>query len=188
MDIAPVTGPSGDAAPSHLVALSRGGDLAAFERLYRQNVNRVYALCLRISGDPVRAHDLTQDAFVRAWENLNSFRGESAFSTWVYRLAINVALADRRSEERRTSRVTAVKDLSRLESPATPGTPGTPETGIDLERAIAALPPALRTVFVLHDVEGYPHQEIANLTGQTPATARVQLHRARKLLREALNR
>lgn len=185
MGIASEANLTGDAETQHTVTLAQNGDLAAFERLYRQNANRVYALCLRISADAVQAHDLTQDTFVRAWENLSSFRGESAFSTWLYRLALNVALADRRSEERRTSRVTVTDDLSRFQSPATVGTL---EIGIDLERAIASLPPALRTAFVLHDIEGYPHDEIAKLTGQSPVTARVQVHRARKLLREALSR
>lgn len=176
---------SGDAETQNLVAAAQNGDLTAFERLYRQNVNRIHALCLRISADPVRAHDLTQDAFIRAYENLQSFRGDSAFSTWLYRLAVNVAMADRRSEERRTVRVTMTDDLSRFEDTAGSGML---EAGIDLERAIASLPPVLRAVFVLHDVEGYPHDEIAKLTGQSPITARVQLHRARKLLREALSR
>jgi RNA polymerase sigma-70 factor (ECF subfamily) len=184
MDLRPETDSVSDTGKSHLVRRAQDGDQTAFERLYREHVNRVYALCLRLSADADRAEELTQDVFVRTWENIASYRGDSAFSTWLHRLTVNVVLADWRSEARRVSRVRAT-DLSRLEDGAGSGTP---EVCIDLERAIAALPPALRTVFILHDIEGYPHEEIAKLTGQSPVAVRVQLHRARKRLREALDR
>lgn len=183
MAIASEACPPGEAETQHWVVQAQAGDLSAFERLYRRNVNRVHALCRRMCADPVRARDLTQDTFVRAYENLKAFRGDSAFSTWLHRLAVNVALTDRRSEGRRTARVTTTDDLSGFGVPATPVT-----VGIDLERAIASLPPTLRTAFVLHDVEGYTHEEIAERTGQSPVTVRVQLHRARKSLRERLSR
>jgi RNA polymerase sigma-70 factor (ECF subfamily) len=185
MDTPSEAGPDRDAGTACLVRRAQNGDLAAFERLYRQHVNRVYALCLRISADPLLAEDLTQTAFVLAWENLPAFRGESAFSTWLHRLAINVALGDRRAEERRAARVVTAEDLSAFRDPVKAESQ---ELRIDLERAVAALPPALRTAFVLHDVEGYPHDEIARMTGQSSVTSRVRVHRARKLLREMLNR
>jgi RNA polymerase sigma factor (sigma-70 family) len=162
------------------------GGVASFERLYREHVGRVYALCLRLSGDPVRAEELTQDVFVRAWEKLDSFRGESAFSTWLHRLAVNVVLGERRSEGRRGQRVTVVEDLTLYEGGGT--APEPVGVRMDLEAAIATLPTATRTVFVMHDVEGYTHDEIARLTGRAEGTCKTLLHRARKLLRERLSR
>lgn len=166
-----------------LVERARAGDSAAFERLYRDHVGRIYALCLRLSGDGARAEELTQDAFVRAWQKLGTFRGESAFSTWLYRLTVNLVLGERRSEGRRHARV-VTEDLTEWEI-AMPAV-SHPGEKLDLERAIAALPPGARTVFVMHEVEGYGHQEIAELTGRAEGTCKALLHRARKLLREAL--
>lgn len=166
-----------------LVQRAREGDVAAFEQLYRENVGRVYALCLRLASDASLAEELTQDVFVRAWRKLGSFRGESAFASWLYPLTVNVALTERRSRLRRTSRVFGTEDPAAFEKPL-PG-PG-PEAGFDLERALAQLPPGARSVFVLHDVEGFRHEEIARLTGVATGTSKAQLHRARKLLREAL--
>ncbi len=175
--------PAGDT--KHLVGRAQEGDEAAFEALYRENVGRVYAVCLRLSGDAVRAEELTQNVFVRAWERLGSYRGEGAFAAWLHRLTVNLVLEERRSEGRRTMRVMVTDDpilLTGVEpAPA-------PEVEMDLERAIAALPPGARTVFVMHDVEGYQHAEISELTGVAPGTSKAQLHRARKLLREMLER
>jgi RNA polymerase sigma-70 factor (ECF subfamily) len=168
------------------VRRAQAGDAAAFEQLYRDNVNRVYALCLRISGDAGRAEELTQDVFVRAWQKLASFEGKSAFSTWLHRLAVNVVLGDRRSEKVRVARVFATDQPEVWERPSTKA--ADPGTGIDLERAIAQLPPGARSVFVLHDVEGYRHEEIARMHGSAVGTCKAQLHRARRLLREALGR
>ncbi len=168
-----------------LVSRAQNGDQAAFEALYRENVGRIYALCLRLSGDAVRADELTQDVFVRAWEKLDSYRGESAFSTWLHRLAVNLMLEKRRSARRRSERVMLTDDPSLLDGA---GRPPAPEVGIDLERVIASLPEGARTVFVLYDVEGYQHDEIAELMGLAPGTSKAQLHRARRLLREALLR
>ncbi len=166
-----------------LVRRAQAGELAAFEQLYRDNVRRVYAVCLRLCGDPTLAEELTQDAFVRAWEKLSSFRGESAFSSWLHPLAINLALTRRRAQKRYEARVTSTDDPWALErAPAA----ARPETGLDLERALRELPPGARSVFVLHDVEGYRHDEIAALTGVATGTSKAQLHRARRLLREAL--
>lgn len=166
-----------------LVERARSGDLDSFEKLYRVHVGRVLALCARICGDRSRAEDLAQEVFVRAWERLSSFRGESLFSSWLHRLAVNVALGDARARSRRfdTSRPTAVvDDLA--------GRPGAadPALGRDLERAIGALPEGAREILVLHDIQGYRHEEIAEMTGRQAGTCRAQLHRARRLLREAL--
>jgi len=171
---------------SDLIQRAQQGDQAAFETLYRAHVGRVYALCLRLSADPVRAEELTQDAFVRAWERLASFRGESAFSSWLYRLTVNVVFLSQRAGRRRALRVFTTDDPAALERPGDAS--GAAAGQVDLERAVAALPPGAREVFVLHDVEGYRHQEIAELTGIAVGTSKAQLFRARRLLREALNK
>ncbi len=168
------------------VALAASGDRRAFERLYRAHVNRVYSLCARMTGNRTHAEELTQDVFVRAWEKLTLFRGESAFSTWLHRLAVNVVLNARKSQGRERSRTEPSGDPEAFES----GTSSMPRHGerLDLEAAIAALPPGARQVFVLHDVEGYKLEEIAQLLGVTSGGSKAQLHRARLLLREALAR
>jgi RNA polymerase sigma-70 factor (ECF subfamily) len=166
-----------------LVGRAQAGDVQAFEQLYRDNLGRVYGLCFRLAGNPALAEELTQDVFVRAWQKLSSFRGESAFFSWLYPLAVNVALSERRTRRRRTSRVFTTDDLTPFDRPGRP--PG-PEGGFDLERALGTLPPGARAVFVLHDVEGYKHEEIAELTGVATGTSKAQLHRARKLLKERL--
>jgi RNA polymerase sigma-70 factor, ECF subfamily len=166
-----------------LVHQAQAGDMAAFEELYRRNVGRVFALCMRLAGDAALAEELAQDVFVRAWERLGTFRGDSAFSSWLHPLTVNVALSERRARRRRTARVMTTDDLTPFEKPKR--APG-PEAGLDLEKALATLPPGARSVFVLHDVEGYRHQEIADLTGVAEGTSKAQLHRARRMLREAL--
>lgn len=167
---------------SDLDRQAQGGDRAAFERLYREHVGRVYALCLRLSAEPARAEELTQDTFVRAWQKLSTFRGDAALSTWLHRIAVNVTLQSRRSRDRRNARIVEDGDLhDRV------GRDGTRET-IDLERAIRSLPSGARSVFILHDIEGYGHGEIAEMTGVAVGTSKAQLHRARRLLREALER
>jgi RNA polymerase sigma-70 factor (ECF subfamily) len=168
-----------------LVRAAQDGDLVAFEQLYRDNVRRVFALCFRLAGNPDLAEELTQDVFVRAWQKLPTFRGDSALSTWLHPLAVNVALSERRSRRRRLARVTPTEDPAAFETPDNTPTPQ-PEAGLDLEKALALLPDGARAVFVLHDVEGYKHEEIAEMTGVAPGTSKAQLHRARRLLREAL--
>jgi RNA polymerase sigma-70 factor (ECF subfamily) len=167
-----------------MVRRAQQGDAAAFEELYRTHAGRIHALCLRLEGDQARAEELTQDVFVRAWERIATFRGESAFGTWLHRLAVNVVLADRRSLWRRGRRLVFTDDPAAFERPGETVT----GTASDLEGAIAALPRGARTVFVLHDVEGYTHQEIARLSGIAEGTSKAQLFRARRLLREALDR
>jgi RNA polymerase sigma-70 factor (ECF subfamily) len=165
-----------------LVRRAKQGEVGAFEGLYRANVGRVFAVCLRLCGQPALAEELTQEAFVRAWQKLHTFRGESAFSTWLHRLAVNVALGHLR---RRGHQDQAAEQLPSAHAEPAAGTM-TRETGIDLERAISGLPKRARTVFVLHDVEGYRHDEIAKLAGMAVGTSKAHLFRARRLLREAL--
>jgi RNA polymerase sigma-70 factor (ECF subfamily) len=173
-------GPDSDAA------LAASGDRLAFERLYRRHVDRVFTLCARMAGDRTRGEELTQDVFVRAWEKLHLFRGESSFGTWIHRLAVNVVLNARKSEGRRLSRVEDDGEGDGVDGLV--GRPAAPGDRMDLEAAIAKLPPGARRVFTLHDVEGYKHEEMAEMLGVTTGATKAQLHRARMLLREALNR
>ncbi len=175
-----------DAGPEEIVHRARAGDEAAFERLYAQHVGRVYALCLRLAGDPVEAESLTQDVFVSAWRGLPSFRGESTLTTWLHRLAVNALLGRRRGDQRREARVRLAAEPAELPGAVTP--PAPVEARIDLERAIAALPAGARLILVLHDIEGYTHEEIAEMCGVAVGTTKAQLHRARSLLRERLQR
>ena len=180
-----------------LARLASGGDESAFEQLYRAHSARVFALCLRMSGSRQRATELTQDVFVHVWQRLSTWRGDSALSSWIYRLAVNLVLSNVRGDQRRQKHEMnedADHDAGRTthadERRTTDGVvrPASIHEAIDLERAIASLPTGARTVFVLHDVEGYQHNEIAKLTGTAEGTCRAQLHRARKLLIEALER
>ena len=168
------------------VALAAAGDRAAFERVYRRNVNRIYSLCVRMCGDRGRAEELTQDVFVRAWEKLELFRGESRFSTWLHRLAVNVVLNARKTDGRHDGRMDDDEDGEGMDRLA--AMPHAPGDRMDLEAAIAKLPPGARRVFTLHDIEGYKHEEIAEQLGVTTGATKAQLHRARMLLREALTR
>ena len=165
------------------VAEAQRGDVAAFEELYRLHCGRVYTLCLRLAAEATLAEELTQDVFVRLWEKLTTFRGESAFATWLHRLAVNVSLDHLRAQRRRRERIDPQGDLRSLEVADASPPPG---LRIDLEKAVARLPEGARIVFVLHDIEGYRHEEIAQLTGMAEGTARSQLHRARRRLREVL--
>ena len=168
-----------------LVRRAQHGDEGAFRDLYREHVGRIYALCLRLTGDAAAAAERTQDAFIRAWERLRTFRGESAFATWLHRLAVNVVLMERRGSGRRERRVAPASDDPVYEQAATRPAAG---ERLDLEQAIAALPAGAREVFVLFDVEGYSHEEIARMCGIAVGTSKAQLFRARRLLREMLER
>ncbi len=170
-------------AQDDVVARAQSGDQRAFERLYRENLGRVFALCLRMTGDRADAEELTQEAFVRAWQKIGSFRGESAFSTWLHRLTVNLVLTEFRTRQRRRDRVKLTDDLSEHDAPARSAAP---RERVDLESAIASLPEGARQVFVLYEIEGYKHDEIASLMGIASGTTKAQLHRARRLLREAL--
>jgi RNA polymerase sigma-70 factor, ECF subfamily len=171
--------------PDDLVARAQAGDQTAFRELYRQHAGRVYALCLRLTGDARDADERTQDVFVRLWDKLRSFRGDSAFSSWLHRLAVNVVLNEQRTTGRRERRVTTAEDPDNVAG-AQHAAPL--HLSIDLERAIADLPDGAREVFVLYDIEGYGHGEIAELVGIAEGTSKAQLFRARRLLREKLER
>lgn len=176
-------GSSARADEAVLVANAAAGDVGAFEELYRRNQGRIYALCLRMSGDPGVAEELVQETFVRAWQKLATFRGASALSTWLHRVAVNVALGHRRSSDRRHARVLEAAERAAPDKVVRMNHPG---QTIDLERAIGRLPDGARRVFVLHDVEGFRHEEISKLAGIAVGTSKAQLHRARRLLRKAL--
>ena len=168
------------------VALAAGGDRQAFERLYQAHANRVFSLCARMSGSRTKGEELTQDVFVRTWEKLSQFRGESAFSTWLHRLAVNLVLNARKTEGRQASRT----DDGEVDDERWDETARAPMhiERMDLADAISKLPAGARKIFVLHDVEGYKHEEIAEMMGITSGGSKAQLHRARLLLREALAR
>jgi RNA polymerase sigma-70 factor (ECF subfamily) len=162
------------------VAAAIDGDLVAFEGLYRDHVGRIHALAVRMCGQRSFAEEITQDVFVKAWRKLHTFRGGSRFSTWLHRLAVNAILDAMRHEAHEPEVHENTESLPNNVRYLRQGR-------IDLERAIAQLPTKARQVFVLHDVEGYKHDEIGEMMGITAGTARGQLHRARKLLREALS-
>ena len=171
-------------AALEIVRRAQSGDVDAFELLYRQYSGRIFALCLRLqAGDTNDATELMQDVFIKAWRRLSTFRGESAFGSWLHRLAVNTMLENARTDGRRTARVLPMDDTSRLPGAARP-------SGVDLrmemEEAIASLPKGARQAFVLHDVEGYQHQEIAAQLSVSVGTVKAQVHRARRLLRERL--
>ena len=169
----------GAADPSRAAA----GDRRAFERLYREHAARIHSLARRMMNAE-EAAEITQDVFVRAWQKLNTFRGEAAFGTWLYRLAVNVILARRASHATRRARYLTEEDvLDNL-----PARPASSDLGMDFESAIGRLPEGARHIFVLHDVEGYKHGEIAAMLGVTAGTSKAQLHRARMMLRRSLNR
>ena len=160
------------------------GDTRAFERLYRAHVGRIYALAVRLV-DEEWADDLTQEVFIRAWDKLGTFRGRARFGTWLHRLAVNLILSRRGPLRNRQSRQVGGDDVVGLAAAPKLASPG---ARLDLEAAVRTLPDRAREVFVLFDVEGYSHEEIAELTGVSVGTSKSQLHRARVLMREYLER
>jgi RNA polymerase sigma-70 factor (ECF subfamily) len=175
--------PPSAAVSAEDVSLAARGDVRAFERLYRQHGARIHALARRMIGEDDAA-EVTQDVFVRAWQKLSSFRGDSAFGTWLHRIAINVVLTRRAQYGKRRDRFDADPEtLERVEAKASQR-----ELGMDFERAIDELPEGARHIFVLHDVEGYTHEEIGGLLGVAAGTSKAQLHRARMLLRRHLGK
>jgi RNA polymerase sigma-70 factor, ECF subfamily len=176
---------SGDTpVPSGLdsdVALAAGGDTSAFERLYHAHVGRIHSLARRMLGTH-EADEVTQDIFVRTWQKLGQFRGESAFSTWLHRLAVNVVIERRRSFAIQRERM--VDDPAALDYVTV--APARADLTVDFEQAMEQLPNGAREIFVLHDVEGYKHREIAVMLGIATGTSKRQLHRARMLMRRHL--
>ncbi|HUQ98676.1 MAG TPA: RNA polymerase sigma factor [Gemmatimonadaceae bacterium] len=184
-DIAgPTTEEHDQAAALEIVRRAQSGDVDAFEILYREHSARVFALCLRLSaGDTVEATALMQDVFIKAWRRLASFRGDSAFYSWLHRLAVNTMLENARGDSRRIARVLPMEDTSAL--PGAARSSGV-DVKMEMEEAIASLPKGARVAFVLHDVEGYKHHEIAEQLSISVGTVKAQLHRARRLLRDRL--
>jgi RNA polymerase sigma-70 factor (ECF subfamily) len=173
------------ATETHWVDMARAGDRLAFEKLYRSHCDRIYGLCWRMcGGDAALAEDMVQEAFVRAWNKLDLFKGDSKFGTWLHRLAINVVLSDRRIRVKRLRREQEFSaDIERVQVGDRDVFAGLRK---DLEAAIAGLPERARTVLILYDIEGYQHDEIAEMTGMAVGSSKAQLHRARKLIQEVL--
>ena len=173
------------ATETRWVDKARAGDQLAFEKLYRSHCDRIFALCWRMcGGDRALAEDMVQEAFVRAWNKLHLFRGDSKFGTWLHRLTVNVVLSDRRIRVKRVHREQEFDgDLERVLVGERDVFAGLRK---DLEAAIAGLPERARTVLILYDIEGYQHNEIAEMTGMAVGSSKAQLHRARNLVREVL--
>jgi RNA polymerase sigma-70 factor (ECF subfamily) len=174
------------------IRLAQRGDAAAFERIYQLHSRRVYSLCLRMVGNTAEAEDLAQDAFLQLFRKIQTFRGESAFSTWLHRLTVNVVLMRLR---RKTMTETSLEEMTEPDEetggpPREVGTADLRLAGsvdrVNLERAIAQLPRGYKQVFVLHDIQGYEHNEIAELMGCSIGNSKSQLHKARTRLRELL--
>jgi RNA polymerase sigma-70 factor, ECF subfamily len=163
------------------VALAAAGDPSAFERLYRTHVARIHSLTRRMLGTH-EADEVTQDIFVRTWQKLGQFRGDAAFGTWLHRLAVNVVIERRRSFAVQRGRTT--DDPAALDTAMVP--PFRSDLSVDFEHAIERLPAGAREIFVLHDIEGYKHREIATMLDIASGTSKRQLHRARMLMRAYL--
>jgi len=175
------------AADLELARRSVEGDPAAFEELYRAHASRLYALLLRMTGSQQEAEDLLQEIFLNAHRRLGSFRGESALGTWLYRLATNHCLDFLRGRQNRMTRATdSLDDEGATEPRAHAPVVPTAVSRVDLDRAIARLPPGCREAFVLHDVEGFEHAEIGSMLGISAGTSKSQVHKARLRLRALL--
>jgi RNA polymerase sigma-70 factor (ECF subfamily) len=160
---------------------AKTSDAQAFEALYRLHVDKIYGLCLRMTGNVSEAEDCTQEAFIQAWNKLARFRGDSAFATWLHRIAVNTVLGRMRKSKREHDRIHAVSDHS-----PTPLAESDPGELRDLSEAVDRLPAGARHVFVLHAVYGYSHEEAASMLGIATGTSKAQLHRARRLLSQQL--
>ncbi len=168
-----------------LVYSIQKGDQAAFAILYRLKVSRVYATCLRMLADPIYAEEITQEVFVRVWERIGTYRDEGVFDGWLKKVTVNAVLSDLRLNKRRKERIITTDDPSSYEKIIKSSAP---ETNMDLEYAIAKLPEQARVIFILFDIEGYKHKEIANELGIAVGTSKTQLHRACRILREVLSK
>ena len=173
--------PRRDADAADPVAQAAAGDVRAFEQLYRMHLPRVFSLVRRMAGSR-DADELTQDVFVRLWQKLGTFRGDSAFTTWLHRLTVNVVIERFRTDATRRQRLRDGEDIFEV----LPAPRQSSDLSMDFETAMLKLPDGAREIFVLHDVEGYKHQEIAALLDISPGTSKAQLHRARMMLRKHL--
>jgi len=167
------------------IAGSKSGDAASFNHLVLKWERPIYNLALRMLQDAEEAAEASQEVFLRAFKSIRGFRADSAFSTWLYRVAVNRVTDALRSEMQRTKREVS-DEMVQVPEPAARG--ASPLAALELEAAIAALPTGARVTFVLHDVEGYTHEEIATMTGIAVGTSKAQLHRARRLLQQKLER
>jgi RNA polymerase sigma-70 factor, ECF subfamily len=170
-----------------LARRSAGGDTAAFEALYRKHFRRVYALCLRMMGNPVEAEDMTQEVFLQLFNKIGMFRGDSAFTTWLHRMTVNQVLMHFRKKSTRSELLTDEGEtpVQIVKGTENPGAMPVMDR-ISLEKALQQLPPGYRTVFVLHDIEGYEHYEISDMLGIAEGTSKSQLHKARLKLRQLI--
>ena len=174
------------------IARAKRGDPESFEGLYDLHKRRVYSLCLRMTGNTAEAEDLTQEAFLQLYRKISTFRGESAFSTWLHRLAVNVVLMHLRKKGLPLVSLEETLEPQQEDGPRKDfGAPDNVLVGsvdrLNLERAIESLPPGYRVIFVLHDVEGYEHNEIAEMLDCSIGNSKSQLHKARMKLRELLH-
>jgi RNA polymerase sigma-70 factor, ECF subfamily len=184
---------TGELPEAEAIRLAQQGDAAAFERLYQLHSRRVYSLCLRMVGNTAEAEDLAQEAFLQLFRKIATFRGESAFSTWLHRLAVNVVLMKLRKKSGKEASLEQVTEPD--EESGAPGRDfGAPDTRligsldrVNLQRAVDQLPPGYKAVFVLHDVQGYEHNEIAEIMGCSIGNSKSQLHKARMRLRDLLH-
>ena len=176
-----------DISDVELARRSAEGDASAFEQLYRRHFRRVYALCLRMLSDPTLAEDLSQEVFINLFNKIGSFRGESAFTTWLHRMTVNQVLMYFRKRSTK-SELTTEEGETPVQIVVGTGNPNAMPVidRISLEKAVAQLPPGYRTVFVLHDVEGYEHEEIARMLKVSEGTSKSQLHKARLKLRSLI--
>ncbi|HYE15309.1 MAG TPA: RNA polymerase sigma factor [Pyrinomonadaceae bacterium] len=170
-----------------LARLAADGDASAFEQLYVRHHRRVYSICLRMTQNPAEAEDLAQEVFVQLFRKVGMFRGDSAFTTWLHRMAVNQVLMHFRKKSTRVEQTTEDGDVP-VQVVAGSEDPGRMPVvdRVALDRALAKLPPGYRSVFVLHDVEGYEHEEIGRLLGIAAGTSKSQLHKARMKLRSLL--
>jgi RNA polymerase sigma-70 factor, ECF subfamily len=183
---------AGQLPESDAIRLAQQGDAAAFEALYRMHSRRVYALCLRMVGNTAEAEDLTQEAFLQLFRKISTFRGESAFSTWLHRLAVNVVLMRLRKKSGTEASLEEITEPDEEGSARRDfGSPDLRLAGsidrVNLQRAVEQLPPGYKAIFVLHDVQGYEHNEIAEIMGCSIGNSKSQLHKARMRLRELLH-
>ena len=173
----------GETDEADWIARAQRADVGAFEQLYRMHIDKVYGLCLRMTGNVAEAEDCAQDAFIQAWNKLDRFRGDSAFATWLHRIAVNSVLGRMRKSKREQDRIQAVGDVT--DSPVTVADTGELR---DLAEAVDRLPEGARHVFVLYAVYGYSHEEAGDMLGIAPGTSKAQLHRARRLLAQQLSK
>jgi RNA polymerase sigma-70 factor, ECF subfamily len=183
--------PQGDRlSEAEAIERAKQGDAAAFEVLYNLHKRRVYSLCLRMTANTAEAEDLSQEAFLQLFRKIGTFRGESAFSTWLHRMAVNVVLMRLR---KKGLSVVPLEETMETDEESPKKEPGAQDPSLagavdrlELQRAVEALPPGYRTIFVLHDIEGFEHNEIAELVGCSIGNSKSQLHKARMKLRDSL--